>query len=186
LLKKPIAIFLLAILLFNTAGQLLFHQYFTYKCDRFFNQQIARNHYNLKDLTEVKIAVNLPNLGDDADYEDITGQINFESSSYNYVKMKLTKTAMYLMCVPNYETTKLSGQNIIEARGIKDMPVPKKDHVPFGKLLLVVYSHQHLQYRFATPLITAFKKIHPYIQHEISNSSIEGPGQPPDGPGILS
>ncbi|MEO7215934.1 hypothetical protein [Mucilaginibacter sp.] len=185
-MKKLTAIFLLAILLFNIGGHLLFHQYFTYRCDKFFSQQVAQNRYNLHDLTEVKIPVNLPNLGDDAEYQDVTGQINFESSSYNYVKMKLTKTAMYLLCVPNYETTRLSGQNIIEARGMKDIPVPKKNHVPFGKLVLIVYSHQNLQYRFATPIITTFKKIHLYTQLQISNSSIEGPGQPPDGRSILS
>jgi hypothetical protein len=185
-LKKLIAILLLHILLFNIGGHLLFHQYFSYRSDKFFSQQIAKNRYNIKDLTEVKIPVSMPSLGDDTEYQDVAGQINFENNSYNYVKIKLTSTAMYLMCVPNYETTVLTGQNVIEARGIKDMPIPKKDHVPFGKLSLIVYCHQHIQYRFATPIITTFKKILPYLKQNISNSGLEGPGQPPDALSNLS
>lgn len=185
-MKKLIAVFLLAILLFNIGGQLAFHQYLSYQSDKLYDQQVAQEKYNVHDLIEVKIPINMPGIDDHGNYENISGRVNFANASYNYVKFKITSTGMYLMCVPNYETTKLSGENVIEAKGIKDIPVEKKEHVPFGKLILIVYNHQDIRYRFATPLIVTFKKIISRVKSNVSASVIDGPGQPPDAAAILS
>lgn len=75
----------------------------------------------------------MPGITDWHNYVNVTGQVQFGDASYNYVKMKMTRTALYLMCVPNYKTTSLSGDNIINAKQAKNIPVPKKDHVPYGK-----------------------------------------------------
>jgi len=148
----------------------------------FYNYQVANNKYNVKDLTEVKIPINMPGITDQGSYGDIAGRVDFKDASYNYVKLKVTNTGMYLMCVPNYETTKLSNQNIIDARNIKDIPVQKKQHVPFGKMIFIAYSHQHVQYRFSTPLSVTFKKIAALAKSNLSESVIDGPVQPPDAP----
>jgi hypothetical protein len=178
-LKKLIAITLLFIHLYNIGGQLAFHQYLVYKSDRFFNEQVNKNLYSLDDLTEVKIPVNMPNVADWKGYLNLNGEVRFENSSYNYVKIKITHDAIYLMCVPNYKTTHLSGQNIINARQIKDIPVPHKDHVPFGKIILMTYNHPLIQYAFVSPLIVIQKETqtdHSAILHSFSS----GPVQPPD------
>jgi hypothetical protein len=132
-LKKTIAAALLFIYLFNIGGQLALHQYFAYLSDKFFTEQTAKGLYNVDDLTEVKLPVNMPGITDWKSYENIKGQIKFENNSYNYVKMKITRTALYLMCVPDYKTTRFTNRNIIDARQAKNVPVPKKDHVPFSK-----------------------------------------------------
>lgn len=134
-MKKFTATVLLAIYLFNIGGQLTLHPYFAYLSDRFFTEQTSKGLYYTGDLTEVKLPLHMPGIADWKNYENISGQIQFENVSYNYVKMKITRTAMYLMCVPNYQTTRFSGQNIINARQAKSIPVPKKDHVPYGKIV---------------------------------------------------
>jgi hypothetical protein len=91
----------------------------------------------------------------------------------------MTREAIYLVCIPNYSTTHLSNQNVIYARQIPDIPVPKKDHVPFGKLNFAAYNYQFTYYKFSTPAV-AVSKISPYNHSLIPNSVIEGPGQPPD------
>ena len=156
------------------------HQYFNYKSNVLYNYQVGNSKYNVKDLTEVKISMNMPGIAEQGNYQDIAGRVDFEDASYNYVKLKVTSTGMYLMCVPNYETTKLSSQNVIDAKNIKDIPVQKKDHVPFGKMILIAYSHQDVQYRFSTPLIVAFKKLVTLGQCHTLESVIDGPCQPPD------
>jgi len=121
----------------------------------------------------------MPNVADWKSYLNISGEVRFENCCYNYVKIKITHDAIYLMCVPNYETTHLSGQNIINARQIKDIPVPHKDHVPFGKIILMTYNHPLIQYAFVSPLIVIQKEVqtdYPVTPH----SFISGPGQPPD------
>lgn len=135
-LKKLIAITLLVSHLFSTGGYIAFYHYLKYRSDVFFNEQTAQNKYNKNDLVEIKIPIEMPNLSDWAAYENVSGTVQFEEASYNYVKMKMTRHAIYLMCVPNYKTTVYSTTNVIVARDIKDIPVPKKDHVPFLKLNL--------------------------------------------------
>lgn len=132
-MKKTIAAALLFIYLFNIGGQLALHQYFAYLSDKFFTEQTAKGLYNVNDLTEVKLPVNMPGVTDWKSYENISGQIQFGNESYNYVKMKVTRTALYVMCIPEYKTTRLVNQNIIDAKQAKNVPVPKKDHVPFSK-----------------------------------------------------
>jgi hypothetical protein len=134
--KKLIAALMLSIYLFNIAGQLAVHQYFSYVANKFFNEQSSKGLYNTGDLTEVEIPVNMPNIADWKDYENIAGQIQFGDASYNYVKMRITRHTLYLMCVPNYDATRLLNQNIIGAKQVKHTPVPKKDHVPYSKTTL--------------------------------------------------
>lgn len=128
-----LAVGLLVIYLFSLGGQLALHRYFSARSDRFFTEQTAKGLYNKHDLTEVKLPVDLPGITDWTSYANIKGCIRFNDVSYNYVKMKLTRTAMYLLCVPDYTTTRLATHNVIDAKGAKSVPVQKKDHVPFGK-----------------------------------------------------
>ena len=161
------------------------HQYLVYQSDKLFNDQISKNYYNIDDLREVRIPVNMPGTSDWKAYENLSGEVQFANSSYNYVKMKVTRNAIYLMCIPNYTTTHLYGQNIIYAPQIQDIPASKKDHVPFGKINLVAYSHQIIQYKFSIPILALSKAI---CNHHsiIPNSCITGSGQPPDRETTLS
>jgi hypothetical protein len=184
-LKKLIAHTLLFIHLFSIGGPLAVHQCLVYQSDKLFNDQISKNYYNIDDLIEVRIPVNMPNASDWKEYENLSGQVQFANSGYNYVKMKVTRNAIYLMCIPNYKTTHLISQNIIYAPQIQDIPASKKDHVPFGKINLLAYSHQIIQYKFSIPIIV-FRKAVCSHHSIIPNSSIAGPGQPPDRRAIIS
>jgi hypothetical protein len=105
-----------------------------YRSDIFFNEQVGKGLYNRNDLVEIKLPVNMPGITSWSSYEPIRGQVQFKDASYNYVKLKITRNAIYLMCVPNYQKTRLLDQNIISAKNIANIPVNKKSHVPFGKL----------------------------------------------------
>lgn len=179
-MKKLIAITLLALHLFAIGGPVLLQQVASYRAEKIFNERIARGLYNVNDLTEIVIPVKMPNITDWPAYERVSGRIQFQNNSYNYVKMRLTRTAMYLQCIPNYQTTRFSDENIIKASGVKDIPIPKKDHAPTGKLLLFADFNQPLvTYRFINPI--------KHITHTLSiaNSKVTGafintPGQPPE------
>jgi hypothetical protein len=150
-LKKAIATFLLSIYLFNIGGQLVMHQFLSIRSDKFFNKQASKGLYNVHDLTEVKLPVNFPSIREWKSYENITGQIQFENVSYNYVKMKMTRNALYLMCIPNYEGTRLLTDNVINAKHTKTIPIPKKNHVPFGKTTVMGnFNLSFTQFAFAS------------------------------------
>ncbi len=184
-MKKLIAINLLVIFLFNIGGQLAFHEYLVYQSDKFFNDQISKHHYNVDDLAEIRIPVNMPNMPEQGRYENLNGRVQFGNTAYNYVKIKITKNAIYLMCIPNYTTTHLSCQNIINVKQIPDIPVPKKEHVPFGKVNLIICNYQIPNYKFSTPL-TKVGKVISLNTFSIPGSLIIGPGQPPDSYTIFS
>ncbi|WPU96377.1 hypothetical protein SNE25_12690 [Mucilaginibacter sabulilitoris] len=148
-MKKLVAALILFLHLFNIGGQFVLHEYLVYKTDKLFNEQMSKGFYNVEDLTEIAIPVNLPGISNWQHFENITGQIQFGENSYNYVKMKLTRNAMYLMCIPNYKTTRLSSENILNAKGMKDVPVPQRDHVPYSKTIIqdsIDYSFVHFEF----------------------------------------
>lgn len=178
-MKKIIAILLLFIHLYNIGGQLAIYQYLVFQSDRLYDAEIGQNHYNVEDLTEIRVPVNTPGITDWHGYINLSGSVRFKNNSYNYVKIRMTSTAIYLVCIPNYATTHLLGHNIIYARQIPDIPVPKKDHVPFGKINQVAYSYQTVTFKFSTPLIIYQKNI--CTNHSlVPDCYISRPGQPPD------
>jgi len=131
----------------------LLYQYFVYQSDKFFNEQISKNRYNLSDLVEIKIPIHNSVTQNWKGYESINGQIQFKNTCYNYVKLKLTADTIYLKCIPNYEKTRLFNQNIINAKEISDIPVNKNSHVPFGKVNFpITYSVPLIIFNFNTPL----------------------------------
>ncbi|WP_428330862.1 hypothetical protein [Mucilaginibacter sp.] len=153
-MKKLIAIVFLSVQMFSICGHILLYKYFVYRSDKLFNEQISKNRYNVNDLVEIKVPVHTPSVQSWTGYEKINGQIQFKNTCYNYVKIKLTSDTIFLMCVPNYEKTRLFNQNIINARDIADIPINKKDHVPFGKLInLGNYSFPIVLYRFSSPVV---------------------------------
>ena len=178
-MKKVIALLLLNIHLLNIGGQLVLHQYLVYKTDKFYNAQISKGLYNVKDLTEISIPVNMPGIHDWTRFENIAGQIQFGSTSYNYVKMRLTRTALHLMCIPNYATTRPADKNVLDAKGVKDIPVPQKDHVPFGKtVLLDNLSLSFTQFEFYCPIKKLTEKFTQPIQPLVHYHQ-DIPEQPP-------
>lgn len=157
----------------------MLHAYLQYQTERFFNEQANRGLYNVSDLTEVQIPVNMPGITDWKAYENIRGQIQFENTCYNYVKMKLTHNCMYLMCVPNYEKTHLLTSNIINAKGVKDIPVPKKDHVPVDRMASVdAVQFSFVQFGFDAP-VKEIKTTTTFSVRAPSQQSFDIPDQPP-------
>ncbi|NCD70149.1 hypothetical protein [Mucilaginibacter agri] len=149
-MKKLIAIVLLSIHLFNLGGYAVLYQYFIYKSDKLMNEQISRNMFNVHDLVEVKVPVNMPQITSWTSYQRISGQIQFRQGCYNYVKLKLTRDTMYVMCIPNYEKTRLVSANIIYAKNIEDLPISKKDNTFGKKINLSEYSHFVILFDFTS------------------------------------
>ena len=141
--------------MFTICGHLLLYQFFVYRSDKLFNDRIGKNMYNVHDLVLIKVPSHTGVTQSWNYFEKINGQIRFKNTCYNYVKLKLTRDTIYLMCIPNYEKTMLFNQNIINASHIADIPVNKKDHVPFGKTIdLGKYNYPNLLFKFSPPFIT--------------------------------
>jgi len=162
-------------------GPLLMHAIAVYRSDQFFNEQISKNLYNISDLTEICVPADNPGVTGWMRYVNMTGRVQFGETAYNYVKIRMTRTAIYLVCIPNYPTTRLCNHNIIDARKIPDIPVSKKQHVPFAKLVFAATGCETTSGRLEAPVKTmrqAFQTGSLFLPA----AAIPGPGQPPDCP----
>lgn len=179
LMKRLLAISLLFVHLYSLYGHTALYAWCVYRSDKFFNEQISMDKYSLDDLVSVKIPVKMPSIEDWKDYQYISGQVQFQNNSYNYVKLRMTRDTVYLMCIPNYKKTRLITQNIINARKIADIPNGKKEHVPFGKLsTLSDYNCQVTKYLFVTPVAT-LKTNTASISSGIIEHTLPSPAPPP-------
>jgi hypothetical protein len=135
--------------------------------------------YNINDLVEIKVPLFTPAVQNWDRFQYISGQIQFKNTCYNYVKLKITRDTIYVVCIPNYETTRLYNQNIINAKKIADIPVNKKDHVPFGRIInLGRYNYTLTLYDFTPPVEALhFNNNNPYIC--LVERYITVPEQPP-------
>lgn len=186
LMKKLVAIALLSLHLFSLYGNMAVYAYCVYRSDKVFNEQVSKNLYKIDDLVEVKIPVKMPTIENWKDYVYISGQVQLKDNCYNYVKLKMTRDTMYLMCIPNYRTTRLNNQNVIDARNVADVPFNKKDHVPFGKISnLGMFNYTVLQFRFSTP-VAILKQTTTSTHSDILNSFISRPAQPPESRNPIS
>ena len=91
----------------------------------------------------------------------------------------MTRNALHLMCIPNYETTRFADNNVLDAKGIKDIPVPQKEHVPFGKMVLQDnVSLSFVQFKFYCPVMPLPENVVQPVQSLIT-SHLDIPEQPP-------
>lgn len=179
-MKKLIAFSFLVLHLLCLASSVVAREIAVYQSDRFFEKQISRGFYNLNDLTEVRISTNTRATSGWNSYVRISGKVIFANNAYNYVAMKVTKGAVYLLCIPNYKTTHFCKTNIIDARNIPDIPVNKKEHVPFGKVSdLNIFYYRYADYCFSTPVL-AIVTSQGNIVAQVAKSSIATPAQPPE------
>ncbi|QHS55996.1 hypothetical protein GWR56_10790 [Mucilaginibacter sp. 14171R-50] len=179
-MKKFFAILLLLIHFFNWGGYMLLQNYMLELSDRRMNDLISHNLYNPNALVELKIKQNLPGINEWPDYKNVSGSIQLKNACYNYVKLKFTKDTLYVMCVPNYEKTKLIDNNVIYAKQINDIPTDKGNDTSAKKGGPdVKYDHPQLVIRFLN-----FENIQPRGINKIYNLSadpfIGTPGQPPE------
>lgn len=113
---------LLAIHVFNLGGYTLWFEYFIHRSDRQLVQQLDNRQYNDSELIEVKIALHTPYLNNWSDYERVDGEAEVNGMYYTYVKRKVHKDTLYLLCLPNKNKTQLNAARIEYANKVQDVP----------------------------------------------------------------
>lgn len=165
----------------NLLGYMALNQYFVNKSNKVIAREIAKGKYNSSDLIEIKIKQNLPFIHDWDSYVNISGQLQLDGVSYNYVKLRVTRDTVYVQCIPNYETTKLLNENVICAKKLNSTPVSKRTHESSEKKLGsdAKYNCPEVSYAFikqAEPVLPPGTFIYISIPHPFVSVS----GQPPE------
>jgi len=180
-LKKLVAILLLGAHLLGLGGYELVFKYFIHQSDVQIVKQMYDNKFNSQKLIEIKIPVHMPTIVDWTEYEHITGQIQLNGGYYNYIRLKMTRDTMYLLCIPNHDKTRLINANVIYAKNVSDIPSNKKSHTSLVKKGLSEneYNYTSISYKaFARAANT--KARHGYVFAATVKTQLGIPGQPPD------
>jgi hypothetical protein len=105
-LRKPAAIFLLLILLFNVIGYRAWFYYAEVRADRQLEASLDQDQYNDQDLVLLRVPLNIPYQVEGSRYERVDGAIILNGRIYKYVKRKVSEGNLILLCIP--DNTKMS------------------------------------------------------------------------------
>lgn len=181
-MKKLIAILLLCMQLFYLGGYMLAFQYFMNKSDDQIVSQLYSNGTNSSKLIKLKIPVHMPTLDDWTDYANIQGQVQVKDSYYNYVRLKMTKDTLYLICLPNTVKANLAKANIIMTKNLNDIPLSKRGaNNSSTKKAESTYDHFYQIVKCDYVPLAELIKVTPHLEvTHLSSPYIESPGKPPN------
>ena len=100
-MKKITAIFLIVIFLFNIGGYRLWFYFEQQRSDKHIEVLLDNEQYNEAELITIKMPLSLPYQSDTRDFERVNGEINFNGKIYKYVKRKIEKGELVLLCLPD-------------------------------------------------------------------------------------
>jgi hypothetical protein len=102
-LKKIGSILFLLILIFNFCGYKWALSYLEQKATVRLEQKLDAGKYDISQLVEVKIPLNLPYYNEQSNYETFYGEVELNGQSYQYVKRKIAGDTLFLLCIQHTE-----------------------------------------------------------------------------------
>ena len=99
----------MGILFFNWYGYQLLTQYWQQQADRRLEARLDRNEYNESQLFSVKVPITALSYydGSSNNFQRVDGQIEISGVRYQYVKRRVIKDSLELLCIPNETAIKL-------------------------------------------------------------------------------
>ena len=167
--RKPAAIFLLLILLFNVIGYRAWFYCAEKKSDLKLEALLNKNQYDEQDLVALKVPLNMPYQIDQTQFERVDGEVTLNGRIYKYVKRKVSEGNLILLCIP--DAHKMSLKKAKTGWDFPAAPIQKKIAVSEYEEVSLATAYTIL------PLVAPDRGI--YITIGLSHVPIERPGQPP-------
>lgn len=108
-MRQIAAILLLTILVFNWFGYRIVANYFQGKADQQLEARLDIEDYDVSQLIELKVPLNMPYQLNHTDFERVDGEIEIEGIHYKYVKRRVFNDSLVLLCLPNEQKMKIEG-----------------------------------------------------------------------------
>jgi hypothetical protein len=158
LLKKLIAILLLAVYLFNLIGYTWAFRYFVNRAENSFITQLDQTQFSDDDLIQIAIPLHLPYVQNTGNFERIDGSVESGGVYYNYVKRMIHSDTLYILCLPNWQKSLLMKEKSRYAGNVNDFSSGKSEKKSSSKknISMAEYSSRITQYCFtAMETVTA-------------------------------
>jgi hypothetical protein len=107
-LKQTAAILLIGVLFFNWYGYQVLTTYWQHRAETKLVARLDRNDYEDAQLLSIKVPITaLTYYNSSTTFERVDGQIDLNGVHYNYVKRRIFKDSLELLCIPNTTATNL-------------------------------------------------------------------------------
>lgn len=107
-LKRLISIALLLSFLFNLVGYRIAFYAMQERADDAFSIAADENRYDDSKLIAVHIPINLPYQTDWKNFERVDGEMEYKGKVYKYVKRKVSKGELIILCLPDENKTRIN------------------------------------------------------------------------------
>ena len=96
--------------------------------DASLEKQVDKNNYDEQQLISIKTKLDLPYYTSSAQYERAYGSVTIKGIDYQYVKRRVYKDTLELLCLPNDAKTKMKSLKNEMTRALADgqASIPKK------------------------------------------------------------
>lgn len=121
ILKKACSILLLLVFLFNAVGYKVVFFYLEQQADIRLEMKIKTLHDADKQLITVKIPINLPYQTDWREFESIDGEMTYKGKTYKYVKRKVLRDTLILVCIDHREKSQIEKRSSDYFKKVNDL-----------------------------------------------------------------
>src|ERR1700679_2099841 len=120
--KQLASILLIGILFFNWYGYQVLSMYWQQRAEHRLEARLDRHDYDDAQLTRIKIPLTtLSYYNGSTVFERVDGQIDLNGIHYNYVKRRIFKDSLELLCIPNTTVTSLQKSKNDFFRQVNDL-----------------------------------------------------------------
>ncbi|MBT1687319.1 hypothetical protein [Dawidia soli] len=143
-MKRPIAIILLLLILFNTLGYYGLYPLLRLRATRTQDQRVDAGAYQATETITLKLPLNLPYLlAGQGENHRLHGSIRYQGNSYTLVSQRIDADTLYVVCLPNREERRVASlfarladpMNNTVAAPLKVPKLPDNlDYLPAGVL----------------------------------------------------
>ncbi len=181
MIKRLAAISLITLLVFNWYGYRILMNYKENKATSQLQAKLDQNQYDESTLFEIRVPLNMPYISDWNDFETAYGETEINGIHYTYVKRKVEKGELVLLCIPNTEKTALRDAKDNFFKLVNDLQQPagkkdSKDHtvkIPFS---------DYIANTIPEFVINGYKikSVHSPYADVVASAVIDTPTQPPE------
>jgi hypothetical protein len=169
----------------NFIGYRIVYNYAQQHADIQLEAALDRNIYNESDLITIKVPLSLPYQTEQAEFQRVDGEINFNGKILKYVKRKISEGNLILLCLPDYNKMRLAKEKddfYKESNSLAQNSNSKKQENSKGnsfKNLLSEYDQPY--YSFVVTLLEEHVS-NSFLNHQVALSAFphSTPEQPPE------
>lgn len=125
-MRRVVAIFLIALLLFNVLGFYGLLVGLQYQHMQELVTQFNSERYNAEQTITLKVPIAVPYAYDYQDYVRVDGEFEYQGESYRMVKQKFEKDMLYIVCYKDSKTKNIKQALSDYAKTFSDQPTGSK------------------------------------------------------------